>query len=43
MVAEELRALVEVGIDYFLVTISRNAYDQESQTRFAREVVPMFA
>jgi F420-dependent oxidoreductase-like protein len=43
MVAEELRALVEVGIDYFIVTIPRNAYDQESQTRFAREVVPMFA
>jgi len=43
MVAEELRALVEVGIDYFIVTIPRNAYDQEPQTRFAREVVPMFA
>ena len=43
MVVEELRALVEVGIDYFIVTIPRNAYDQEPQTRFAREVVPMFA
>ena len=42
MVAEELRALVKAGIDYFIVTIPRNAYDQEPQTQFAREVVPMF-
>jgi alkanesulfonate monooxygenase SsuD/methylene tetrahydromethanopterin reductase-like flavin-dependent oxidoreductase (luciferase family) len=42
MVAEELRVLVEVGIDYFIVTIPRNAYDHEAQSRFAREVVPMF-
>jgi alkanesulfonate monooxygenase SsuD/methylene tetrahydromethanopterin reductase-like flavin-dependent oxidoreductase (luciferase family) len=41
MVAEELQTLVEAGIDYFIVTIPRNAYDRESQTRFAREVVPM--
>jgi F420-dependent oxidoreductase-like protein len=42
MVAEELQTLVEVGVDYFIVTIPRNAYDQEPQTRFAREVVPIF-
>jgi hypothetical protein len=35
--------LVNAGIDYFIVTIPRNAYDQEPQSRFAREVVPMFA
>jgi hypothetical protein len=34
--------LVDAGIDYFIVTIPRNAYDHEAQTRFAREVVPMF-
>jgi alkanesulfonate monooxygenase SsuD/methylene tetrahydromethanopterin reductase-like flavin-dependent oxidoreductase (luciferase family) len=32
MVAEELQTLVEAGIDYFIVSIPRNAYDQESQT-----------
>jgi F420-dependent oxidoreductase-like protein len=42
MVAEELQTLVEVGIDYFIVTVPRNAYAQEPQTRFAREVVPIF-
>jgi F420-dependent oxidoreductase-like protein len=42
MVAEELQALVDAGIDYFIVTIPRNAYDHEAQTRFAREVVPIF-
>ena len=42
MVAEGLRTLVDAGIDYFIVTIPRNAYDHEAQTRFAREVVPMF-
>ncbi len=43
MVAEGLRTLVEAGIDYFITSIPCNAYDQEPQTRFAREVVPMFA
>jgi alkanesulfonate monooxygenase SsuD/methylene tetrahydromethanopterin reductase-like flavin-dependent oxidoreductase (luciferase family) len=42
MVAEELQALVDAGIAYFIVTIPRSAYDQEAQTRFAREVAPMF-
>ena len=37
-----LRVLVDAGIDYFIVTLPRNAYDHEAQTRFAREVVPMF-
>ena len=39
---EELQTLVDAGIDYFILTIPRNAYDHEPQTRFAREVVPMF-
>ena len=43
MVAESLQGLVNAGIDYFIVTIPRTAYDHEPQSRFAREVVPMFA
>ncbi len=42
-VAERLRPLVDVGVDYFIVSIPRNAYDQGPQTRFAREVVPLFS
>lgn len=42
IVRERLQRLVEAGIDYFIVSIPRNAYDQEPQTRFAREVVPLF-
>ena len=43
MVAESLQKLVNVGIDYFIVTIPRNAYDHEPQSWFACEVVPLFA
>jgi F420-dependent oxidoreductase-like protein len=43
MVRERLQTYVDAGIDYFIVTIPRNAYGQEMQTRFAREVVPTFA
>ncbi len=41
-VRERLEQYVDAGADYFIVTIPRNAYDQEPQTRFAREVVPQF-
>jgi alkanesulfonate monooxygenase SsuD/methylene tetrahydromethanopterin reductase-like flavin-dependent oxidoreductase (luciferase family) len=42
MVAGELLALVDAGTDYFIVTLPCNAYGHEPQTRFAREVVPVF-
>ena len=34
--------MIEAGIDYFIVTIPREAYDQEAVRRFAREVIPLF-
>ncbi|MBV9281788.1 MAG: LLM class F420-dependent oxidoreductase [Chloroflexi bacterium] len=43
LVRDRLQPYVDIGIDYFIVTIPRNAYDQEMQTRFAREVVPLLA
>lgn len=43
MVHERLQPYVDVGIDYFIVTIPRNAYDLTAQNRFAREVVPLFS
>lgn len=42
-VRDRLQPYVDIGIDYFIVSIPRNAYDLTTQTRFAREVVPMFA
>ena len=36
MVAESLQGLVNAGIDYFIVTIPRTAYDHEPQSRFAQ-------
>jgi alkanesulfonate monooxygenase SsuD/methylene tetrahydromethanopterin reductase-like flavin-dependent oxidoreductase (luciferase family) len=41
-VRERLQPYLDAGIDYFIVSIPRNGYDQEPQTRFAREVVPLF-
>ena len=41
-VRERLQPYVDAGIDYFIVSIPRNGYDQGPQTRFAREVVPLF-
>jgi hypothetical protein len=38
MVRERLQPM----IDYFIVSIPREAYDQEPVRRFAREVIPMF-
>jgi F420-dependent oxidoreductase-like protein len=42
MVRERLQRYVDVGIDYFIVSIPRNAYDLTLQQRFAREVAPHF-
>ena len=42
MVCERLQPVIEAGIDYFLITIPRAAYDQEPVRRFAREVIPLF-
>jgi alkanesulfonate monooxygenase SsuD/methylene tetrahydromethanopterin reductase-like flavin-dependent oxidoreductase (luciferase family) len=42
MVRERLQPMMDAGIDYFIVTIPREAYDQEPVRRFAREVIPMF-
>jgi F420-dependent oxidoreductase-like protein len=41
-VKERLQPYVDIGIDYFIVSIPRNAYDTISQDRFAREVAPLF-
>jgi F420-dependent oxidoreductase-like protein len=42
MVRERLQPMIDAGIDYFIVSIPREAYDQEPVRRFAREVIPMF-
>jgi hypothetical protein len=42
MIRERLQPVIEAGIDYFIVTIPREAYDQEAVRRFAREVIPLF-
>jgi len=42
MVRDRLQPYVDIGIDYFIVSIPRNAYDLEPQARFAREVAPLF-
>jgi alkanesulfonate monooxygenase SsuD/methylene tetrahydromethanopterin reductase-like flavin-dependent oxidoreductase (luciferase family) len=41
-VRERLQPYLDAGIDYFIVSIPRNGYDQGPQTHFAREVVPLF-
>jgi alkanesulfonate monooxygenase SsuD/methylene tetrahydromethanopterin reductase-like flavin-dependent oxidoreductase (luciferase family) len=41
-VKERLQPYVDAGIDYFIVSIPRNAYDTALQDRFAREVAPLF-
>ena len=43
LVRERLQQYVDVGVEYFIVSIPRNAYDLEPQTRFAREVASKFA
>ncbi|HET7272323.1 MAG TPA: LLM class F420-dependent oxidoreductase, partial [Rubrobacter sp.] len=42
MVRERLQPVIDAGIDYFIVTIPREAYDQDAVRRFAREVIPLF-
>jgi F420-dependent oxidoreductase-like protein len=41
-VTERLQPYLQAGIDYFIVTIPRVAYDQEPVRRFASEVIPRF-
>jgi F420-dependent oxidoreductase-like protein len=41
-VRERLQPYLDAGMEYFIVTIPRNAYDHTMQDRFAREVVPLF-
>jgi alkanesulfonate monooxygenase SsuD/methylene tetrahydromethanopterin reductase-like flavin-dependent oxidoreductase (luciferase family) len=41
-VKERLQSYVDVGIDYFIVSIPRNGYDTTLQDRFAQEVAPLF-
>lgn len=43
MIRDRLQPYLDCGIDYFIMSIPRNGYDQEMQTRFAREVVPLFS
>ena len=40
--AEQIQALVDVGINYVLVSFPRIAYDHEPLYRFAEEVIPRF-
>ena len=42
MVRERLQPVIDAGIDYFIVTIPREAYDHEAVRRYAREVIPLF-
>jgi len=42
MVREQLQTFVDAGVDYFIVTLPRVAYDQEPLRRFARDVVSLF-
>ena len=42
-VLERFQVLVDAGIDYFIVSIPRVAYDQGPLHRFAQEVIPAFA
>ena len=41
-IKERLQPVIDAGIDYFIVTIPREAYDQEAVRNFAREVIPLF-
>jgi alkanesulfonate monooxygenase SsuD/methylene tetrahydromethanopterin reductase-like flavin-dependent oxidoreductase (luciferase family) len=42
MARERLQPMIDAGIDYFIITLPREAYDQEPVRRFAREVIPLF-
>jgi len=42
MVRERLQPKIDAGIDYFIISIPRTAYNQEPVRRFAHEVIPLF-
>lgn len=42
-VATYLEALIEAGIDYFIIYIPGVAYDDEPRQRFESEVIPRLA
>ena len=42
MIRERLQPVIEAGIDYFIVTVPREAYDQDAVRHFARRVIPLF-
>ena len=42
-IVERLRQRVEAGVNYFIVSVPRVAYDQEQLRRFAQEIMPRFA
>ncbi|MEO8716448.1 MAG: hypothetical protein ABI369_15700 [Acetobacteraceae bacterium] len=42
-VRERLQALVDVGVDYIIISIPRVAYDQEPLRQFVRDVILHFA
>jgi alkanesulfonate monooxygenase SsuD/methylene tetrahydromethanopterin reductase-like flavin-dependent oxidoreductase (luciferase family) len=42
MIRERLQPVIDAGIDYFIVTIPREAHDQDAVRRFAHEVIPLF-
>ena len=43
MVRERLQPKIDAGIDYFIISIPRTAYNQEPVRRFAHEVIPLFS
>ena len=42
MVRERLQPKIDAGIDYFIISIPRTAYNEEPVRRFAHEVIPLF-
>lgn len=42
-VRERLQPYLDAGIEYFIISIPRTAYDTTMQDRFAREVIPLCA
>jgi alkanesulfonate monooxygenase SsuD/methylene tetrahydromethanopterin reductase-like flavin-dependent oxidoreductase (luciferase family) len=42
MVRERLQPVIDAGIDYFIISIPREAYDHDAVRRFASEVIPLF-
>ena len=42
MVRERLQPKIDAGIDYFIISIPRTAYNHELVRRFAHEVIPLF-